>query len=394
MSNLRFERNPTMKKFAIVLSLTLSFLFLLTACGSNATTTTATPTPAANTVIAEGHLVPNQSVYLAFLASGRVNEVLIQKGDHVSQGQVLVRLGDREQVEAALAGAQAQVTAAQQAVDLLVRIASLAHAQAWQDYMNAQKAYDAAQLAWDQLDLNAIQTDIDKAQADVTSRQTDLTTAQTELAKYINLPASDATRKSYEDKLRTAQTNYDAAVLKVTDLTNRRDSLNAALDTARAAEAEAKREYENTQNGPDTDKLALAQAQLDAAKAQAAAAQSALDNYDLKAPFAGIVADINISVSQMVSPQTWVVALADTSQWYVDTSDLSELDVVKISVGQKVDITADALPGVKMSGIVEEIGQTPKSQGTDVLYTVHIRLDDPDPRLRWGMTMEATFAAK
>ena len=44
-----------------------------------------------------------------------------------------------------------------------------------------------------------------------------------------------------------------------------------------------------------------------------------------------------------------------------------------------------------MTGVVEEIGETPKNEGTDVLYTVHIRLDDPDARLRWGMTMEVTF---
>ena len=163
--------------------------------------------------------------------------------------------------------------------------------------------------------------------------------------------------------------------------------LNAAL----AAEAEAKRTYENTQNGPDTDKLALAQAQLDAAKTQVAAAQSALDNYDLKAPFAGTVADINVSVYQMVGPQTWAVALADTSQWYVDTSDLTEMDVVKISVGQAVQVTADALPGVTMTGVVESISGAPQIQGGDVLYTVHIRLNDPDPRLLWGMTMEVTF---
>jgi HlyD family secretion protein len=381
-----------MKKSATVLSLTLSLIILLTACGSQATgTSAATPTPAANTVIAEGHLVPNQSVYLAFLASGRVDEVLVQKGDQVSQGQVLVRLGDREQVEAALAGAQAQVTAAQQAVDLLGRTADLGHAQAWQNYMNAQRAYDAAQLAWNQLDLNDIQTDIDNAQADVSTRTTELKTALTELDKYSNLPAGDANRKSSEDKWRTASINYDAAVLKVTDLTNRRDTLLAALDTARAAEAEAKRAYDDTQNGPDTDKLALAQAQLDAAKAQATEAQSALDNYDLKAPFAGTVADINVSVHQMVSPQTWAVALADTSQWYIDTSDLTEMDVVKISVGQAVQVTADALPGVAMTGVVESISDAPQVQSGDILYTVHIRLNDPDPRLLWGMTMEATF---
>jgi multidrug resistance efflux pump len=104
--------------------------------------------------------------------------------------------------------------------------------------------------------------------------------------------------------------------------------------------------------------------------------------------------DINVTANQMVGPETWAVAVADTSQWFVDTSDLNELDAVKVSLGQKVDITADSLPGVKMSGVVDEISETPKNQGTDVLYTVHIHLDTPDPRLRWGMTMEVTFTTQ
>jgi multidrug resistance efflux pump len=320
-----------------------------------------------------------------------VEELPVQKGDRVSQGQLLASLGDREGAQAALASAQAQATAAQQDYDQLQRTASLQRSSAWLNYLEAQKASDAAQLAWDQLDQRSLQTDIDNAQSDVTSRQTDLEDAQKDFDKYSDLSVDNATRKSYEDKLRTAQTNYDTAVQKLLDLTSRRDSLQATLDQAQAAEAEAKRSYDNTQNGADADQLALAQAQLEAAKAQAAAAQKALDDYDLTAPFSGTVADVNVSVNQMVSPQTWVVALEDTSQWYVDTTDLTETDVVRVNLGQAVELTADALPGVVMHGTVESISQAPELQGGDILYTVHILLKDPAPGLLWGMTMEVTF---
>jgi hypothetical protein len=40
------------------------------------------------------------------------------------------------------------------------------------------------------------------------------------------------------------------------------------------------------------------------------------------------------------------------------------------------------------------IGQTPKSQAGDILYTVRIRIKDVDARLRWGMTVEVTFPDK
>ena len=123
-------------------------------------------------------------------------------------------------------------------------------------------------------------------------------------------------------------------------------------------------------------------------------AQANLNASELTAPFDGTIMDINISSNQMVGPETWDVVIADTSQWFVDTSDLNEQDVVKVSLGQKVDVSADALPGVKMSGVVAEIGNTPVNQGTDVLYTVRILLNNPDARLRWGMTMEVTFNTK
>ena len=384
-----------MKKKSTFLVLILASVLLLVACGSNANNAaSATPTSSVDTVIAEGHLVPSRNQYLAFQARGKIDQILVKKGEQVKQGQLLVSLADRQPAQAALAAAQLALTSVQQASDALNRTADLGRSQAWQAYMDAQKARAVAQLAWDQLNQSTIQTDIDNAQSDVTSRKTDLENAQTDFDKYADLANDNPTRKSYEQKLRTAQIDYDQAVQKLENLTNARDRVHAALLAAQNAEAEANRTYQNTRNGPDTDKLALAQAQLDNAKAQVAAAQDALDNYDLKAPFDCTVMDINVTANQMVGPETWAVAVADTSQWYVDTSDLNELDVVKVGIGQKVDITADALPGVKLSGVVEEIGQTPKSQGTDILYTVHIRLDNPDPRLRWGMTMEVTFTAQ
>jgi len=382
-----------MKKLVTIHFMALAFVLVLAACSGNAGTSTsgATPTPGAEAVVAAGHLVPNQDLYLSFQVPGHVKDILVHKGDQVTQGQVLAHLGDSQQAEAGLAAAQLELTSAQQAYDMLVRTADLAHAQAWQVYLNAQSASAAAQLVWDKLDQTKIQTDIDNAHADVTSRNTDLENAQKDLAKYSNLPTSNPTRKTYEDSLRTAQTNYDQAVIKVDLLTKQRDSMHAVLQTALAAETEARRSYENSQNGPDTDTQALAQARLDNARAQVATAQYAVDNYVVKAPFAGTIEDINISVDQMVGPTIWAFALADTSKWYVDTSDLGELDVVKLSAGQAVTVTADALPGVTMTGVVESIGGTPKLQTGDILYTVHVRMDSVDPHLRWGMTMEVTF---
>ncbi|NOH03879.1 MAG: HlyD family efflux transporter periplasmic adaptor subunit [Chloroflexi bacterium] len=135
---------------------------------------------------------------------------------------------------------------------------------------------------------------------------------------------------------------------------------------------------------PTPTSLALAKANLDAAK-------DALANYVITAPFSGVAADVNVKAGEQVGTETRAVSLADFSGWIVETTDVTELEVVKLSVGQSVTITPDALPDLELTGVVTEISNAFTQSGGDILYTVRIRVDDPDPRLRWGMTVEAIF---
>ena len=160
------------------------------------------------------------------------------------------------------------------------------------------------------------------------------------------------------------------------------------VEVAKAQLADAQAEYDRLKNGPDPEKLAIAQARLDNANAQVASAQYALDNYQIKAPFTGVVADVNIAVGQQVGPNAWALAVINPTQWFVDTSDLTEYDVVNVNVGDIAAITVDALPDLNLTGTVEEISQAPKTSAGDILYTVHLRVEDPDPRIKWGMTAE------
>ena len=167
--------------------------------------------------------------------------------------------------------------------------------------------------------------------------------------------------------------------------------MNAAL----AAEAEAKYQYDLTANGANTDQLAVDQARLDNAKAQVTAAQDALGNFELKAPFDGVVADVSVDLGQQVGPETVAVSVIDPSQWIVETNDLTELEVVRLAQGQKVTLVPDALPDVKLTGVIQTISSAFTKQGGDIVYNVRILVDNPiDARIRWGMTVEATFASQ
>lgn len=381
-----------MKKWKNLILLLTALTLILTACGGQ--DETPTPQPAllpVEAVIAEGHLVPDADLTLSFTVRGKVAEILVEEGEDVREGDVLVRLADREQAEAALAAAQLELATAQQAYDEFVRAEGLGRSEAWRAYMDAQVARASAEKKWEALNLDNIDDDIEDAQADVKDRLEDLKDAQEEFDKYADLDKDNSKRKKAEDDLEDAQEDYNQAVRDLEAEIRKRNTVRAALDQALANEAEAKHQYEISLDGPNAEQLALLEARLNNAKAQVASAENNLANYELKAPFNGEVMDINVSVNEVVGPETWAVIVADTGQWYIETSDLTELEVVDVAVGQKASILADAQPEVEMHGVVEEISRSFKSQGGDILYTVRIRVDEVDPRMRWGMTVEVMF---
>lgn len=366
------------KKIISLAILFLIFALVLTACGGQATPATAQPTAIpAGAVIAEGHIRPVNAAMLAFQARGAVQEILVTQGDKVKAGDVLARLSNADQ-------ARATLVAAQQTYDSLLRNADGERARLWQAYMAAQKVRADALNKWNNLDVKDIENRMKDQQNIVDQRQKDLDKAQAGFDKYKDRPADDFYRRNAADKLQSAQENFDEAIRKLESITRERDTVRAALDTALAAEAEAKYQYELTRDGPNKDELELAKAQLDAA-------QEALDNFELKAPFDGVVADVSVRVGDQVGPETSAISVADFSQWIVETDDVTELEAVKLKVGQTATMVPDALSDVTINGTIESISQSFTEQSGDILYTVRLKVDDVDPRVLWGMTLAVTF---
>jgi multidrug efflux pump subunit AcrA (membrane-fusion protein) len=360
------------------ITLFVTLVLILAACGNQPT---ATPTPAAsvasNEVVAEGRLDPIHGANLSFQARGIVEQVLVNEGDSVKAGEVLVRLTNA-------GGAEAQIVIAQNAYDTLLRNESGDRAKFWQAYMDAQIVRGKAEKKWDDLNLDNIKDNIEERKATVADRQKDLKDKQEDFDKYKDLDEDNSNRKTAKDNLDRAQEDLNQAVRNLEEETRKRDEVRATYDAALAAETEAKHQYEISLDGPNADQLSLAKANLDAAK-------DTLSNYVITAPFDGVVADVNVKVGEQVGPETRVISVADFSQWIVKTTDLTELEVVKLNAGQTVKLVPDALPDLALKGTVTEISQAYTQQGGDILYTVQIAVKDPDPRLKWGMTVEATF---
>jgi multidrug resistance efflux pump len=87
-----------------------------------------------------------------------------------------------------------------------------------------------------------------------------------------------------------------------------------------------------------------------------ASAELALARTRLYAPAAGTVTQVTVDAGEMASPGQMVAVLATLDELQVRTTDLTELDVVHIELGQAAVVTVDALPGVEFAGHVSEIG--------------------------------------
>lgn len=386
-----------MKKTFYKLIMSILVLTLgLSACANNQATpaqenTASTPAVSSNAVVAEGHLKPIRAANLSFQARGIVEQVNVKIGDRVRKGDVLARLANAGQAEAGLAAANLELLSAQQALDALNRTGGANRAAAWDAYQKAQIVRAEAQKRWNDINPRDIQKRIDDQQATVNDRKKDLEDAQDEFDKYKDLDKENSKRKTAEDELRSAQRDYDNAVAELEKIQREHDSVRAALDSALAAEAEAKYQYELSTDGVNKDQLALAESRLETAKAQVTAAEAALSNYVLTAPFDGVVMDVGVSVGEQVGAESRAVSVADTSSWIIETSDITELEVVDVAVGQAVAFAPDALPDLTLKGVVTEVSGASYIQSGDVIYTVYIKVEETDPRLKWGMTVEVTF---
>jgi multidrug resistance efflux pump len=378
-----------------ILFLSMVMVLLLVGCdrlpGAAKPTPTYAPVTTSNGTVVEGRIVPKDDASLFFTASGQVADILVSEGDEVTAGQVLASLGDRETFTAQVATAQLELTQAQQAYDDLTKKADLAYADAFLAVTRAEETLLKAQEAYEDFDTDDYQQQIDDAQVTKENAQDDLTDAEDEFSKYENLDRDNTDRKKAKDDLDAAQNKYDAAVRDYDRLVNNRDAAKGQLDLAQASLDDAIRTRDAHANGPDPDDLALAQARLDNAKSQMAAAEAALARLDLKAPFAGTIVKISISEGQEALPNQVVMVLADFSAWYVETKDLTENEVVRIEPGQSVIIVPDALPELELPGVVETIAEWYGEKSGDVTYETRLLLSETDPLLRWGMTVEVRF---
>jgi multidrug resistance efflux pump len=144
-------------------------------------------------------------------------------------------------------------------------------------------------------------------------------------------------------------------------------------------------------NGIDKDRLAAAESRVTTAMTAMLSAQSVIDSYELKASVGGTITNINIKAGERINAGFPVVTIVDFGNWEIKTDNLTEINVVNVQVGQKVEVVLDALPELTFSGQVTHIDMVFEEKRGDTTYTATIALDQMDPQMRWGMTAAVQF---
>jgi HlyD family secretion protein len=402
-----FRPLSTISKRCAMKKTTIFILILaLFAAGCSSGQTKPTPTPEAPilpaVVSASGKLLPSRWANLSLQAGGRIVEVKVQAGDKVEAGQVLVRLDD---VDAKLVLAQAQATLKQAQAQLAQTMAGARPAEiaaAEQSVKEAAASADAAAAQLAQVQSGARAAEIAAAEAEVTRLASELDNAQ---KAYNGVLAGRATAKEYgvpggglgqyEEQMRgqlnAVKAEYDAAQTRVEQLKtgatkNELDAARANVAAAQAAQARAQAQLDLLKAGATQEQIAVSEANVAQAQAAVDVAQAAVDKTQLQAPFAGTVGNVYVRVGEMISPGQNAATLGDLSGLRVETTDLSEVDVARVSAGQPVNVTFDAIKGKTLAGKVTRIAPMSSQGQGGVNYTVIVELDQLDPALRWGMT--------
>ena len=375
---------------------------------------TPTPVPVADdgpTIIsATGEVVPEDEVSLSFQTAGQVIDVLIEEGDTVAAGDVIALLNadlieaDIEEAEAALAVAQAQLDQAKQGS----RDQEIEQAEADVAAASASTAEAAANR--DDVARGAEAQEIAQARSQLEAALNAQRSAQ-DTFNFYDFWANEATVDDFQERNdipfqwpppqpRDAENAQDALDDATRDLITAQAALDRLLAGPNpeelaiaeasvwvaAADREAAEAYLNLLHaGPRPEDITISEAAVAQAEAALEAALAAIDKTVLVAPFDGVITNLDVREGEWIAPGQGLVVMADLSLLLVETTDLNEIDVALVQIGDEVEIVFDALPELTIDGTVSDIALQ-ASEGSQGNYTVTVELDEMPDALRWGMT--------
>jgi multidrug efflux pump subunit AcrA (membrane-fusion protein) len=440
---------------------TLSFLFpiiigiiVISSCDSSSIRFSGNKK--ANTLEASG-VVEAVQVRISSQVNAQVVDVLVEEGDRVKKGDPLVLL-DQSQIQAqvnqgasilkqaqasydlmksggsantraaAVTAAEAELLAAEQALEDLYTNAAIISAEAQQEVAAARDQLDDAEHRWiiNQPGNRASPEEMKSAKAKVVIAEKRLGVKRKNFkkagdklerakAQIALTEAIDAYQQAvwYRDWLKKGADEIEMAILdadvalaianldvaeknyqKVKDGPNPDD---VALAEARIAYAKA--QLELALKGPGKEELAVAQAQIDAAQAALDMLEIQLANTEIKAPLDGTIQYRMIEPGELAVTGSPVITLVQLEQLKI-TVYLPEDRYGVVNLGDEVEVQVDSYPETvfqaKVIRIADQAEYTPRNVQTQeerksTVYAVILEVTDPEDKLKPGMPADVRF---
>ncbi|HKJ39948.1 MAG TPA: efflux RND transporter periplasmic adaptor subunit, partial [Anaerolineales bacterium] len=392
--------------------------------------------------------------------SGRVVDVYASEGDAVQTGDPLLKLDDslllseKQSAQAALDSANAQVDAAQAALDaaqlqydLTLDAALAEEATTRLEIWDQAKPSEFDQPIWyfsKTERMKATQDEVDSAKEALDDAMTKLedTESKAGSSEFIQIEAElaqarvafqnakdvldstsgtsdsqtlrDSAQVNYDEKkidLDDAQKDYDDAL--TTDGAN--DVIEARADAVIAQETydsalDKLRELQTGENEPMVQTAAAAidqaNAQLDLARSNVAAAQAALDTINIQmdklivqAPMDGVILTRSVHVGEVAQAGGTTMVIANLNELTI-TVYLSEDRYGEVNIGDEVSFTTDSFPNDAFTAIVTRIADqaeyTPRNVQTKeerqtTVYAIELKVNNADGSLKPGMPVDVIF---
>ena len=332
-----------------------------------------------NTVTATGTLQAVTTVQVGSQASGTISALYADFNSVVKKGQVIAQLDPavaKAQVDQSRANLQQARASLQQAM------ASVANSRA--GVSDAQAKALAARST-----VQNNQAGVTGAEANVAVLKAQQDDALSYLRQQESLAQSgviaqrdlDVAKTSYK----TAEARYDQAVAQLNQAKlSQQSSVSSGLAQSQAQVQQSQAQVQQSQA-----QVQQAQAQVQQAEAALQLAEVNLSHTTIASPIDGVVVSRDVSVGQTVaaslSAPTLFTIANDLTQMQI-IANIDQADIGLVEQAKSVKFSVDAFPGKDFDGKIQQLRLNPQNVQNVVTYNVVIDVNNPDQKLKPGMT--------